>query len=217
MTSHRFIFGDSGNTTYDSIGQATGTLTNVSRVGPGRYGLGNTVQLAASATSHIDFSSDVGQFGTADFTVALWLKTTEQARYFDVVGNRTAPSHGNFFSMRMTGNYPGQPSGRISIEVDQDGNGTNYAHVESTIVNLNDGKWHHVAAVRGGPSLTLYVDGAFAGQDAAKGVAAIKNGNPFRLGASLSGGISPNAQYFDLGIFDRQIDSDEIEHIHCFH
>ena len=160
MNCHRFIFGEpSGNTTADSIGSATGTLTNVTRPYPGRYGLGNAVQLQPTASSHIDFSQPVGQFGTTDFSVMLWLKTTEQQRYFDIVGNRNSPSHGNFFSMRMTGNDPNAPHGRISIEVDQDGNGTNYTHVESTIVNLNDGRWHHVAAVRGGPSLALYVDG----------------------------------------------------------
>jgi hypothetical protein len=218
MNCHRFIFNEaSGNTTYDSIGSATGTLTNAARTGLGRYGLGHLVQLQASASSHIDFSSPVGQFGTASFTVSLWLATTEQQRYFDIVGNRTAGSHGNFFSMRMTGNYPGQPSGRISVEVDQDGNGTNYIAVDSSIVNLNDGKWHHVAAVRGGPSLALYVDGQLAGENATKGVADIKNGNPFRLGASLANGISPNATYFDLGVFDRQLDINEIQHVYSFH
>jgi len=218
MDSHRFIFGeDSGNTTYDSIGSASGTLTNVTRPSPGRYGLGHAVQLQPSTTSRIDFSQPVGQFGSVDFTVALWLKTTEQQRYFDIVGNRTAPSHGNFFSMRMTGNYPGQPNGRISIEVDQDDSGTNYTALESQITNLNDGRWHHVMAVRGGPSLTLYVDGVFAGAAAGKGIAAIKNGNPFRLGASLAGGISPNALYCDLGVFDQQLDPQEALHLYLFH
>lgn len=218
MNGHRFIFGeDSGNATYDSIGSATGTLTNATRSGPGRYGIGHSVQLQPSPASHIDFSQPVGQFGTTDFTVTLWLRTTEQQHYFDIVGNRTSPSHGNFFSMRMTGNYPGQPSGRISIEVDQDGNGTNYAHVESSIVNLNDGRWHHVVAVRAGPSLALYVDGVLAGENVGKGVANINNGNPFRLGASLAGGVSPGAVYGDLGIFDRQVDIQEVLHLYCFH
>jgi hypothetical protein len=217
MNCHRFIFGEaSGNLTYDSIGSATGTLTNVTRPLPGHYGLGNCVQLQASNASHIDFSQPVGQFGTADFTIAMWLKTTEQQRYFDIIGNRTAPSHGNFFSMRMTGNVPGTP-GRITIEVDQDGNGTNYTNVDSTILNANDGKWHHVVAVRAGASLTLYIDGMFAGENVAKGVANINNGNPFRLGASLAGGISPNALYSDLSIIDRQLALPEIVHLYCFH
>jgi Concanavalin A-like lectin/glucanases superfamily len=218
MDCHRFIFPeDSGAQTYDSIGSASGTLTNATRPSPGRYGLGHAVQLQPSASSHVDFSQPVGQFGTSDFTVALWLKTAEQQRYFDIVGNRTAPSHGNFFSMRMTGNYPGQPSGRISVEVDQDESGTNFVAVESKIANLNDNRWHHVMAVRAGPSLTLYVDGVFAGASAGKSTAAIKNGNPFRLGASLAGFISPNALYCDLGVFDQQLDAQEALHLYCFH
>src|ERR1043166_8879559 len=81
MNCHRFIFGEaSGNLTYDSIGSATGTLTNVTRPFPGHYGLGNSVQLQASPASHIDFSQPVGQFGTADFTVILWLKTRSEER-----------------------------------------------------------------------------------------------------------------------------------------
>jgi len=218
MDCHRFIFPeDSGNLTYDAIGSASGTLSNVSRPFPGRYGLGHAVQLQASPASRIDFSQPVGQFGTASFSLTLWLKTTEQQRYFDIVGNRTAPSHGNFFSMRMTGNNAGAPPGRVTIEVDQDDSGTNYVAVDSSMANLNDNRWHHVVAVRGGPSLTLYVDGMVAGQNAAKGVAAIKNANPFRLGASLAGGVSPNALYCDLGIFDRQLDTQEVLHLYCFH
>ena len=218
MDCHRFIFPeDSGNATYDSLGTASGTLSNVTRPSSGRYGLGHAVQLQPTAASHIDFSQPVGQFGTSEFTVALWLKTQEQQRYFDIVGNRTAPSHGNFFSMRMTGNYPGQPNGRITVEVDQDDSGTNYTALESQITNLNDGRWHHVMAVRAGPSLTLYVDGMFAGSRAGKGTADIKNSNPFRLGASLTGFMSPNALFCDLGIFAQQLDAQEALHLYCFH
>src|SRR4051794_27643286 len=70
---HRWIFGDTGTTTQDSIGNVTGTLVgNVARKGPGRYGLGNAVLVQSPRDSHIDFGTGVGQFGTASFTVMLW-------------------------------------------------------------------------------------------------------------------------------------------------
>src|SRR5215210_4969027 len=153
---HRWVFGGTGNTTQDSLGNVTGTFAgNVSREGPGRYGVGNA----------------------------------------DLVGNRFATSHGNFFSLRMNGSQ-----GFVVAEVDQDGNGTNYCAAQSA-GGLNNDQWHHVAAVRSGPSLTLYIDGKLAVQNAGKGLANIGNKNPWRLGRSPATSTTGNIMYADLGVY----------------
>jgi hypothetical protein len=218
MNDHRWVFDPSSpSVAIDWIGAANGTYQNIKLGAPGRYAIGGYVELLGTQNSAVDFGTAVGQFGTAEFTVMLWFNTKEQQRYYDVVGNRTAPSHGNFFSLRMTGNNPGGNSGQLTAEVDQDGNGTNYAAVQSAQTGLNDGRWHHVAVVRTGPSLTLYVDGHFSASTAGKGTANIANNNPFRLGRSLSTFVSPNGYYSDLGVYTADLGSQDIYHIFCFH
>jgi len=192
----------SGVIAYDVVGNDNGTLSpSASRVWPGWIGNG-AVHLDGTDGSFVDFGTAVGQFGTADFAVGLWLRTSEQLRYFDVVGNRTAGSHGIFFNLRMTGQHESAPPGRVTAEVDHDGTG--YIAVDSSHTGLNDGLWHHAAAVRRGTRLTLYIDGQPSGEGTADVIADIANGNPFKLGRSLQGveiRFTPVADYADLRVY----------------
>ena len=212
---HYWGFDEANGVATDATGNVNGILTNATRVPNGRVSGGAVVHIDGSSNSFVSFGGGVGQFGTSDFTVALWLKTTEQHRYFDLVGNRTAGSHGNFFCLRMTGKHESVAAGRVSVEVDQDSRGTNYIPADSSITGLNDGNWHHVAAVRQGTSLKLYVDGKLSGQGNGSGVANIANGNPFKLGRSYMGGnkFSPNAQYDDLCTYDVALSGEEISNL----
>jgi hypothetical protein len=192
----------SGLVAFDVVGNDNGALSpTATRVWPGWIGNG-AVHLDGSDGSFVDFGTAVGQFGTNDFAVGLWFRTSEQLRYFDIVGNRTAGSHGNFFNLRMTGHHESAPEGRVTAEVDQDGTG--YIAVDSSRVGLNDGLWHHAAAVRRGNRLTLYIDGQPSGDGTADVIANIQNGNPFKLGRSLQGvtdRFAPVADYADLRVY----------------
>jgi hypothetical protein len=94
-------------------------------------------------------------FGTEDFTVELWVyRRSIPADSFkdSIISNRT--SAGN------------NPAGTIALVIENDGNdqfGFQY-NVSGTLYNLNGGKcdlnnWYHIAAVRNGSTLTLYVNG----------------------------------------------------------
>ncbi|MDB9381753.1 LamG domain-containing protein, partial [Nodularia spumigena CS-584] len=178
--------------------------------GPG----GNTaVHINGSDNSFVSFGTQIGQFGTSDFTLAFWLQTKESYRYFDIAGNRAAGSHGNFFCIRMTGKHESRPGGIIASEVDQDQNGTNYIGVESKTAGFNDGKWHHLAVVRQGKSLKLYIDGVILGNATGNGVANIANGQAFKLGRSLVGvdnKFAPDARYSGLRVYDTALNDSEI-------
>lgn len=189
-----------GNVALDHVFPSiSGTLHNATRITPGRWSFG-AVHLDGSDNSYIDFTNAVGQFGTADFTVALWFRTSDVAPLSDMIGNRTVPSGGNFFSIRMAGN------GFISAALDQDSSGANYLEVKSDVGGLNDGHWHYLAVTRKKRALTLYVDSRLAGSGQSSGITNINNQNPFKLGRSLimSGAskCSLIADYDDVSIFD---------------
>ncbi|MDB5267509.1 MAG: hypothetical protein JWP58_549 [Hymenobacter sp.] len=198
----------------DAIGRVNGRLTpTVKRESPGCIGPG-AVHINGNDDSYVTFGTAVGQFNASDFTVALWFKTTEMYRYFDVVGNRTSGSHGNFFCLRMSGQHESLPAGALFAEVDQDEYGTNYNDILANRAGLNDGNWHHVAVVRAGQTLSIYVDGAPSGEATTEGgVASIANGNDFKLGRSLVGvhdKFAPNASYDELYVYNLALTGDEI-------
>jgi hypothetical protein len=214
---HHWAFDESdGTVALDAVGKVNGTLTaSVRRESPGCIGSG-AVHIDGSDGSYVSFGTKIGQFKSDDFTVALWLKTTETYRYFDVVGNRTDGSHGNFFCLRMTGHHESVAWGMLIAEVDQDGGGTNYLAVQSSRTNLNDGNWHHAAVVRLGQSLKIYVDGELSAEANAGGVANISNGNDFKLGRSLVGvsdKFAPDASYDELWVYDSALSGDEISNL----
>lgn len=202
--AHRWTFGGSGPVAQDLTGKINGTISSTAtRIAPGPPGQAGGIHLDGSESSKVTFPVPAGQFGAENFSVALWLRTRDTLRYYDIVGNRTAGSHGIFFSLRMTGNHETQPPGQITAEIDQ--NGQNYIPINSSKSGYNDGNWHHVTVVRNGASLKLYVDGGPSASGSASGVANVSNNNPFVLGRSLVGveaKFTPVADYGDLRIYN---------------
>ncbi len=168
---------------------------DLSKVGPGA-----AVRLTGADNSYVSFGNGIGQFGRDDFTVALWVQTTDCTPLFDLVGNRASSGHGNFFGIRMSGD------GYVTAEIDEDSRGTDYIAVKSSQCGLNDGNWHSIIVTRCGGVLTLYIDGKASDTGSAKGTANINNRNVFKLGRSLVDKkiscFAPDALFDDLAIFD---------------
>jgi hypothetical protein len=212
MLSHRWIFNQFSAS--DVNGQTSAQLYNVSVGAPGPSG--DSFVALRGWMSNVDFGKTVGKFGNANFTVALWVNTTETLPLFDIAGNRTVKGHGNFFSLRMTGQDQSGHNGRLILEVDQDEHATNYASVNASAENLNDGKWHHVAAVRQGRTLLLYVDGQPT-ETTGAGVANIHNNNPFRIGCAgdfmFQKEFAGHLQAADFRIYDTALSATEIRQL----
>jgi len=191
-----------GNTVTDDINGTVGNLNNAQWVAGGVSGY-DAIAISGADNSNIVFPASVGAFGTSDFTVEFWVKTSENSiPLFDLIGNRTASSHGNFLAVRMTGNHPTWPHGMITVEVDQDGNGTNYINVQSSRTGLNDGNWHQVTVIRHQETLSLYIDTFHAGSAVGAGVANINNNNPFIIGKSVAmgGRFAPAASFDEVWV-----------------
>lgn len=152
---------------------------------PAAIGSGRSLQLATgiapdgSTGDYVDLGNpSLLDFGTGDFTVAGWIKTDQSDR-------------GNFFS------NGGDDSGGIRYVLALGETGPDGAAVLTTDDNsdksqavgtssLNDNAWHHVAAVRSGETISVYVDGAVEGT------------NSVPAGYDLSGTSQKNA-YIGVG------------------
>ena len=159
-------------------------------------------------TASVDIDASAGRFGTNIFTVSHWFATqfSEPGRHADVIGNRTSVGHGNFFSVRISG------EGIISLELDQDGNGTNYASAIAPQQPVNDGRWHHLSYVRGSDLMGIFIDGHLVALTAAT-PARIDGTNPLRIGRGIgpfANFSSIAASYDDVRVYPRVLTLSEI-------
>lgn len=192
---HSWAFNEtSGNIAHDSEpNPINGTLNGCASFLPG----GEGVHLTASDDSYVSFGNSVGQFGTNDFTVTLEFKTNENTVAFDMVGNRTSPRFGNFFSIYMT------LDGMVCASVCEDETRKNNIWLKSQ-AGFADGKWHKLMVTRSNNKLALYIDDMAnpEKEGSTAGIANIKNGNEFKVGRSnYSNWIHPaNAIYRNLSV-----------------
>jgi uncharacterized delta-60 repeat protein len=150
---------------------------------------GNTLVLDGTG-DYVLSSNTLGNFGSGDFTIELWVKTTVPGR--NILGKRFSGSHGSFFVLAMDG------SGKPGLELDEDDNGTNYSATSAT-TSVSDGNWHHIACTRNGTTITYYLDGVQDGQTTAD-VASISNSTEFSIGTRYADG------YGYGGFFNGSID-----------
>jgi len=141
-----------GNTAYASVGGIDGLLTGTSIFDPVGGILGGAVQVDTTVGSRVDMGNNF-MFGSVDFSVQAWIKTTSTAGMMPVIKHQGGSFNGYFLAVNNVG----------------DGvSATNCAHfyvsdgktgASSTIVN--DGNWHQLVGVYdvNNSETRLYVDG----------------------------------------------------------
>jgi len=145
----------------------------------------------------ISLGNQAGDFGTNNFTVAFWFNTASSYNSTsDILGNRQQTGQADFFSVRLTNqNY-------VLVELcDTSGNGNDYVSAQSVNPGLNDGKFHHLAAVRQGTLLTLYIDGVENNQGSSGNPTNITGVYPLQLGLSHPNFQPLNITFSDLRIY----------------
>ncbi len=150
---------------------------------------GNVLQLDGSG-DYMAADTSPANFGTGDFTIEAWIKTTNGSG--TIFSNRNSDSYSNFFTFFLNG------GGKLTIEISQDGSGTNYAvHVGNGTVH--NGEWRHVAFVRNGSTIEFFIDGVL---DKTITTTAVDHSsvNPFYVGAR-GGGYVGMLEFFN-GMID---------------
>lgn len=135
---------DNATTTVDQKG-GSWTFRDSAKIStPGKYG---TARLnctpGTGGRAWISGPTTVGQFGSGDFTIESWVKTSNVHSYYALFDKYNGASSG--WQIYANNGYIG-----LYTDVDK---GT------ATAGKLNDGQWHHLAIVRSGTTVKAYVDG----------------------------------------------------------
>ena len=104
-----------------------------------------SLHLADSTQAYIALSSvPAYQLSTSDFTVEAWVKTYSGGPVLGILATESSPG---FYLLLNAG----------SIEFNTQ-DGTSYAKGFVSGISVCDGMWHHVAAVRSGANILVYLD-----------------------------------------------------------
>ncbi|HLX60894.1 MAG TPA: LamG-like jellyroll fold domain-containing protein [Planctomycetota bacterium] len=189
---------------------SSGNGKNATLTGTGAaFGAGlvrGAVSLTTASTVAID-DPTVGSFGTSDFTAMAWIKTTSVSTR--ILSNRHSNFHSKFWEVQL------QSNGTLAAGVDENGN--NYIPLPGNTV-VNTGQWMHVAFVRNGTQIRLYVNGILDGTADGTGPADVTNGGATQIGNNFFFDDSSRFAGLmdDVRLFARALTADEIAAL-CAH
>lgn len=192
----------SGNSHY---GTNNGGLT-LGSVGPrpptyAGFNAGKTAYLFNGVDSYIACGTAVSLVGTTDFTLEAWVNTT-------------ATTTGQILQQRDATGFNGEymltagADGRVSFVL----YGGGYQFNLTSPNAINDGKWHHVAAVRrNGTNGVLYIDGGAVASSTSATIAPLLGSLATFIGADLRDSVSFfNGSISDVAIYPYALSSTRI-------
>jgi concanavalin A-like lectin/glucanase superfamily protein/ephrin receptor-like protein len=188
-----------------TAGDAVGGI-NGSIVGAVSFPAGVVGSAFSFDGGYVDLGSTLGNFGTADFTIAFWMNAPPEGGQLLV----KRPSNLEMIDITLWGvNDTCCLPGHVVVELRGEsatppGNNIYVAWI-SAAGGLNDGQWHHVAVVRNGNTASLYVDGVLDTVSADLQDLSLANSDPMTLGASLLydlrfHGLLDDVQFYDSGL-----------------
>ena len=173
----------------DTRGGNHGTLVNDMRFAPGIQGQAFSFD---GQGSHVEFGPHIGNYGTSDFTIELWLWRTREdttepilVREFDqgylIEQSRAHPyivASGSEVD-RALGVHV-DAAGHLQVEISSGVHVNSFSSKQA----LSPRAWHHMALVRQGVKVSLYIDGKLDTRQATEEVIDVMVPAPLRLGTS---------------------------------
>lgn len=120
-------------------------------------------------------------FGTGDYSVSVWMKTSTQQRGMIWQESGAKGSGDNQTWVRILGTATNLTS--FSTEDATGGSTINLTTASNgTVSSTNDGVWHHFVTVRQGVTTTFYIDGVKIREATATAVKTTSNNGTFKVG-----------------------------------
>jgi hypothetical protein len=190
----------------DAVGDQHGRLGGGAGFAPGKVGLAFAFNGTDAA---VELGPEAGNFGTNDFTIVFWYKSQNHNRQESVLNKRPVCDAASFWEINTDANG-------IGLGLCHDELGTSLVALAST-KKVNDGTWRHVALVRQGTAVSLYLEGAVNATLNTPLVVNLWNKAPLRLGVSPCLGRNQTkaftGQLDELSLFDRALDAAEVEQL----
>lgn len=168
----------------DIVGTNNGTGHNITYTN-GQVG---TAFYFNADAAYIDFNTNVGNFGTSNFTIDFWIKTANNSQQ-SILGKRSSCGAVNMWDLRM------HAAGDVIFEICQDSAGTDYANIDSQS-HINDGIFHEVTISRIGTTLEVYIDGQLDNAVTTSAIANIRNNAMMTAGDSACTGVDGTTYLF---------------------
>ena len=163
------VFHGDGNAN-DATGRSNGSTHGGVTFGGGRFGQAFNIDGEAQ---YVSIPAAVGNFGTGDFTIALWFNSTHDGAMLVKRGACWGGAPGSGEDIDLTG------EGIVAVEVFNPA--SSYFTLRSQ-AGLNDGRWHFVALLRRGTMAVLDVDGVDVASAAISGSFDDPSNTPLYLG-----------------------------------
>ena len=153
-------------------------------------------------TSYIDCGTGPSLSGTTDFTLEAWVNTTATAAG-QIVQQRYASGYNGEYFLGLNAN------GTVSFTLY---GGGAYQFTLSSPNSVNDGNWHHVAAVRSnGTNGVIYIDGTAAASQNTTNIAPLDNTFITYIGADMRDKVSYfNGSMSDVAIYPYALSASRI-------
>lgn len=161
--------------------------------------------------SQVDLGTQVGNFGTNDFSIEYWMRTSSEAGEEAVLEKRLDCVPGVFWDIRTE--TVGTSPGRLFMEV-ADSTVSSDAQSVVTPTSINDGLYHHVVFERADKSLRLFLDGVMVDQITYDSICNLTNTASTILGQSVCVGRDGTEAYSgeidELSFYNRALSEAEV-------
>jgi len=194
-----------GNANDASGNGNNGTAINGASLTTGHDGTANSAYYFDAVDDVIEVNDTLGNFGSSDFTISCWIKTTSQSGSARFISKRvTCITGGSWFNLAL----------QDSIIVFETAESGDWNIIYGT-TPVNDGNWHHVAVVRSGTLYTLYVDCITDGSFTTSFLHNTSNNVSLLFGDDVCtnnvvNGIKFNGSLDEIKIFDCALNSNEL-------
>lgn len=197
-----------GGTVYDRSGQGNNLyfvdLATSTAYVPGKIGQG--LYFSSGVVDYLESSSDITtyDFGTGDFSVSLWFKTTFAGVGTRMISTRAICGHDVYWEVNISAS---------NFNTCVDGGSLELLTCATGATVINDDEWHHGVFTRAGTEIKNYIDGVLDSSATADTVVDLNNNAPLRIGDSIC--ANDYHGYLDeVSVYNRRLSVNEIKRLY---